>query len=237
MALVGRSDTFSMRVDVTNAPAYALAYVKMAAGEAVLAEPGSLVSASAGISVSASVQGGVVRAALRKTFAQESFFQSRYTAVSHGAWVALAPRFPGDIYVTDVVSPLVVQSGSVLGYAASLQVSAAAGSLSTLLLREGVATASVTGTGTLLLASYGGIDSFELAAGEEMIVDTGHLVAWSQSCDLAVGPLAGPTATAISGEWLVGKVTGPGLVVVQTRSEQQFRSWLLPERGHDSRRR
>ena len=222
-----------MRVDVTNQPSYAIAYVKMAAGESILSEPGALVACSAGVSVSTTAPGGVVRSLLRKTLVDESFFQVRYEAQQLGAWVALAPRFPGDVCVIDMSEEMRVQSGSMLAHESSVT-TAAAGSLSTVLMREGITLICASGAGKLLLAAYGGIDRFQLGPGESMIVDTGHLVAWSASVSTQVGPLAGPVASGLSGEWLVARVTGPGLVLVQSRCEQQLRSWLLPDRRHNT---
>lgn len=226
-----------MLVTVSSGPAYALAYVKLAVGESVFAERGAMVSMSMGMEVAATTGGGVVRAAIRKALVKESFFFARFTAHVHGAWVALAPRFPGDVLPVPISEddPLCVQSGSLLGYAESVEVSTGAGSLQQVILREGATVLRCSGQGDVLVCSYGGIEVLEVAAGQQLVVDSGHLVAWSASMPIRVGPLAGVMSSAMTGEGLVGALTGPGRVLVQTRAEQQLLSWLFPDRSHDKR--
>lgn len=226
-----------MRVDVTSRPAYSIAYVKLEDGESVFAEAGSMVAISGGVEASAAVSGGVVRSALRRIVTQESFIMTRFTARVYGAWVALSPRFPGDVASLELTpgADMVVQSGSLLAHAETVEVSAALGSLQSFALKEGATVLRASGAGSLVIAAYGGLERFELRAGETLVVDSGHLTAWSASLGFKVGPLKGVLSASLTGEGIVGEFTGPGLVYVQTRAEQQLRSWLLPNRGHDVR--
>lgn len=226
-----------MQVDVSSRPAYALAYVKLDRGESVYAESGAMVSMSGGIEAGATLSGGVVQSAVRRLVAQESLVMARYTAHVQGAWVALAPRFPGDIAPIEVTPQhgIIVQSGSFLAHGDNVEVGAAVGSLQSLALREGATVLAAQGGGTLIIAAYGGLERFELRAGEQLVVDSGHLAAWSATLGLRVGPLRGIVSSALTGEGLVGEFTGPGTIYVQTRAEQQLRSWLLPARNQDGR--
>lgn len=226
-----------MQIDVTSRPAYAVAYVRLAAGETVFAESGALVTMSAGVEVGATLSGGLVQSVARRLVANESLLMTGYRALVAGAWVALAPKFPGDVVSVDMVpsSPLYVQSGSLLAHAEHVQVGASVGNIQTVAMREGVTVLAAVGTGPLLIASYGGLERFDLNTGEQLVVDSGHLAAWSAQMRMAVGPLSGVVSSVLTGEGLVAQLTGPGTVFVQTRSEQQMRSWLLPERAHDER--
>lgn len=237
LARVPGADSLVVEVSVAAAPAYSLAYVHLAAGESVFAEKGSMVALSAGMEVNASVDGGVVRAAMRKALVRESFFFTRFRAQVHDAWVALAPRFPGDVEAVGLSSTggLLVQSGSLLAYGEDVDVVTRVGSLPQMVMREGATVMRASGTGKVLLCSYGGIQRFEVQAGQQMVVDSGHLVAWSEGMDMRVGPLSGVVSQALTGEGLVCAFTGPGLVFIQTRAEQQLMSWLFPQRAHDSR--
>lgn len=226
-----------MQVDVSSRPAYALAYVKLARDESVYAESGSMVSMSSGIEAAATLSGGVVQSAVRRLIAQESLVMARYTARVTGAWVALAPKFPGDLAPIEIspTAAVIVQSGSFLAHSDGVEVGAALGSLQSVALREGATVLAATGSGTLLIAAYGGLERFELRDGEQLVVDSGHLAAWSATLGLRVGPLRGIVSSALTGEGLVGEFTGPGTVYVQTRAEQQLRSWLYPTRQQDTR--
>lgn len=227
-----------MEVNVTSRPAYSLAYVKLADGESVFCEQGSMAAISGGIEVSATMHGGIVRSTLRRLTTQENFILVQYTARTSGAWVALAPKFPGDITPISINpgDDLVMQSGSFLASSDNVDVAPALGSIQTLALHEGATVMHVTGQGTVIIAAYGGVERFDLGIGQQLVVDSGHLVAWSASLGFRVGPLKGIVSATLTGEGLVGEFTGPGVVYLQTRAEQHLRSWLFPKHGQDSGR-
>lgn len=81
----------------------------------------------------------------------------------------------------------------------------------------------------LVLASYGAMHERELADGETFTVDSGHLVAFSQEMEFNVRRVGGLKSSMLSGEGLVVDLTGPGDVILQTRSEDAFLSWLIPK--------
>ena len=86
----------------------------------------------------------------------------------------------------------------------------------------------VTGTGKLLVSSYGAIHELTLAAGQKMTIDTGHLVAFSEGIGFKVRTIGGVKSTLFSGEGLVVDLAGPGRILMQTRSTDAFLSWLIP---------
>ena len=93
---------------------------------------------------------------------------------------------------------------------------------------EGLIMLRVRGSGTLMVSSYGAIHPLELAAGQQYIVDTGHLVTFEEQLDFNVRRVAGWKSTLFSGEGLVVELTGPGKLTLQSRSEDAFLSWLIP---------
>lgn len=226
-----------MKIDLTCQPAYTIAYVRLDSDEAIICENDAMVSMSSGINLEVSTGGGVVSAALRKTFGQESFFFSKYRAVAHGAWVAVAPPFPGDIAVVSLKGndDLILQTGAFLASSETIDTSVRVGGLGTLLQKEGLTILKAAGVGDLILCSYGGLQRFDLSSGEKFIVDTGHLVAWNAGMNIKIGPLASAARSAISGEFLVAEVEGPGTVFTQTRSERGFRSWFSVDRAQNKR--
>jgi uncharacterized protein (TIGR00266 family) len=87
----------------------------------------------------------------------------------------------------------------------------------------------VRGTGTLIVSSYGAIHPIELAAGQEYIVDSGHLVTFEEQIGFKVKKVAGWKSTLFSGEGLVVELKGPGKVTLQSRSQDSFLAWLIPQ--------
>jgi uncharacterized protein (AIM24 family) len=86
-----------------------------------------------------------------------------------------------------------------------------------------------TGTGTLLVSSYGAVFEKILGAGEKYIVDTSHLVAFDGSMNVQPKPIGGLKSTLFSGEGFVIELTGPGRIYIQTRSPQALINWIIPQ--------
>lgn len=222
-----------MNVEVRCRPAYAMAYCRLDYQERVFVEREAMAAMSDHVHVAATTGGtGVARALFRQATVGEGALFSAYTAEVQDAWVALCPRTPGDI-ATVMIEPddcLVVQAGSLLAYGEGVQPHVRYGGLRGILMREGLLFIKMSGSGIAVLSAYGGIERLELADGESLIVDTGHLVAFSDTMDYEVGPLGSIATSALTGEGLVSRFTGPGVVLIQTRAEAQLRSWLSPDR-------
>jgi uncharacterized protein (TIGR00266 family) len=103
------------------------------------------------------------------------------------------------------------------------------GGAKTFFASEGLIMLRAQGQGKLLLSSYGAIHEMNLAAGQGYTVDTGHLVAFSDGVGFQVRPIGGVKSTLFSGEGLVVDLTGPGRVLLQTRSSDAFLAWLIPK--------
>lgn len=232
-----RADAESVEVKLACQPSYTLAYCFLGAGETVYSERGAMAALSAGIKVGANMgTGGISKAFLRHEVGGESLFMTKYTAEVHGAWVALAPRYPGDVQLVEVFEDeqLLIQSGSLLAHSSGIEIDVKWAGMRNVILREGATLLKTTGDGEVLIAAYGGLQRFDLAEGEEMVVDTGHLVAYGSSVAVKVGVLGGARVAAMSGEGVVARLTGPGPAFVQTRAEQGLQSLIAPRRGHDT---
>lgn len=219
-----------MRIDVQYRPAYSLAVVQLDAGEAIHAESGAMVSFSEGVAISTGLRGGLLGALERKVLGGESFWQNTFTAEAGPGEVTLAPGLPGDVLVIELErSGIVVQSSSYLAAGLGVDVDTKWGGARAFFSREGLFMLRAEGTGPVLVSSYGAIHCRELAAGEVYTVDTGHMVAFDASVDYAVRTVGGLKSSTFSGEGLVCRYTGPGRVWIQTRSEDAFLSWLIPQ--------
>ena len=122
-----------------------------------------------------------------------------------------------------------VQSGSYVASAVGIEIDTSWGGAKTFFASEGLIMLKASGSGELILSSYGAIHERNLAEGETYTVDTGHLVAFSEGIGFKVKKVGGIKSTLFSGEGLVVDLTGPGRVLIQTRSTQAFLSWLIPQ--------
>ena len=218
-----------MQVDVQHRPASSLAEVKLAHQEKIQVEAGAMVAMSPDIEMETEAKGGFLKSIARKMFGGESFFMNTYTAASEGDSILLAPPLPGDIAVVEMQGgALLVQSGAYLASSEGIQVDTQWTGAKTFFGGQGLIMLRISGTGTLILSSYGAIHPLEIGAGEKHVVDTGHLVTFEEQMGYTVKKVAGWKSTLFSGEMLVVELTGPGKVNLQTRSQDAFLSWLIP---------
>ncbi len=218
-----------MKVDVRYSPAYALAMVTLDAKETIQVEAGAMVGMSADMEMETGATGGFLKSLSRKMFGGESFFLNTFTGVTQGDSVALAPPLPGDISVVEMHGEtLMVQSGSYLASSEGINVETKWSGAKTFFGSEGLIMLRISGTGTLIVSSYGAIHPVELAAGQSYVVDTGHLVTFEEHLKFDVKKVAGWKSTLFSGEGLVIELTGPGNLTLQSRSQDSFLSWLIP---------
>jgi len=79
---------------------------------------------------------------------------------------------------------------------------------------EGYFVQKFTGTGILFVTSLGAIIQRQLKHSEQLIVDNGHLVAWT--CPYTIERAGGSILSSIhSGEGYVCRFTGPGIIYIQ----------------------
>jgi uncharacterized protein (TIGR00266 family) len=219
-----------VQTTIEFSPSFAIAKVQLDAGEQVRSEAGAMVSMSPAVTIETSTQGGIMRGLKRSVLGGESFFMNTFTATGPGAEVSFAPELPGDV-VEWVLSDQTVylQSGSYLAGGAGLDVDSSWGGSKTFFSREGLFILKVSGTGNLLVSSYGAIQYRDLAPGEGFTVDTGHMVGWTEGITYAVRKVGNWKSTFFSGEGLVCDLTGPGRIYLQTRSPDAFLGWLIPK--------
>ncbi len=225
-----------MQTEILYRPSYSLAVVRLEPNEWVRVEAGSMVSMTPGITLETKTAGGILSSLKRSMLGGESFFLNDYRAPAQGGEITLAPPLPGDMLVRSLQGEtLHIQSGSFVASSEGVDLDTKWTGAQTFFAREGLIMLKASGTGTLILCSYGAIHEKELAAGQVHTVDTGHLVAFSEGMGFKVRPVGGIKSTLFSGEGLVVDLTGPGKILLQTRSDDAFLSWLIPrlpkERG------
>ncbi len=219
-----------MKVDIQYSPAYAIANLGLDAGESLRAESGAMVAMSSNIAIETKAQGGMLASLKRSALGGESFFLNTYTAQEGPGEVTVGPSLPGDVVHLQLAGhTLYVQSGSYLACSTGIDVDTKWGGAKTFFSREGLFLLKCTGTGELVLSSYGAIKTIDLAAGQTHVMDTGHMVAFSEGTGYEVKKVGGWKSTLLSGEGLVVRLTGPGRVWMQTRSPEGLVAWLVPQ--------
>jgi uncharacterized protein (TIGR00266 family) len=219
-----------MEVTIDYRPSYSLAIAALMPDEEINVEAGAMVAMSDGVSLETRAMGGLLASLKRSILGGESFFVNTYRAPSSGGEIMLAPPLPGDIAVLKLEEQsLLVQSGAFVASSRGIEIDTKFGGAKTFFASEGLFLLRCSGSGTLILGSYGAIHQRELGAAEKYTVDTGHLVAFPDGVGFDVRAIGGLKSTLFSGEGLVVDLTGPGKILLQTRSSDAFLTWLLPQ--------
>lgn len=210
--------------------AFALAVINLQAEQTINAEAGAMVSMSANVDLHSELKGGVF-GALKRAVGGESAFVSTFTARGGPGEVTFAPGAPGDVAGIEMRGQtFMVQSSSYLAGDSSLVVDTKFGGAKSFFGGEGLFVLQVSGTGLLLVSSFGAIFRRTLRPGEQYVIDTGHLVAWEGHMQYNIRKAAksGYLRSLLSGEGMVAEFNGPGEILIQTRNLAAFAGLLKP---------
>ncbi|HMM79401.1 MAG TPA: TIGR00266 family protein [Pyrinomonadaceae bacterium] len=226
----GRGQGSGYSWTIEHQGAFALAVINLAPEQAISAEAGAMVSMSANVDLYSEMKGGVF-GALKRAVGGESAFVSTFTARGGPGEVTFAPGAPGDVAGIEMRGQaFAVQSSSYLAGDTSLTVDTKFGGAKSFFGGEGLFVLQVSGTGLLLVSSFGAIHRRVLRPGEQYVVDTGHLVAWEAQMQyqLRKASKSGYFRSFLSGEGMVAEFVGPGEILIQTRNLAAFAGLLKP---------
>jgi uncharacterized protein (TIGR00266 family) len=218
-----------MKVEVRHRPAMAAARCNLEPGEQMKVESGAMMATSAGVTVQASTQGGVMKGLKRSMLGGESLFISTFTAPAEGGWVDVAHHLTGDIVVAGVTSeqPMNVTRGCWLASSSGIELQTKWGGFKNMFGGEGGFLLHAEGRGTIVLACYGALDTIELQPGESVTIDSGHVVAFAPTVQSVLRKAASGVVQMLkSGEGFVFDFTGPGWVMTQSRNPSALEAWV-----------
>jgi uncharacterized protein (TIGR00266 family) len=181
------------------------------------------------ITLETKARGGFMKSLSRSMLGGESFFMNTWNSEAGGK-IGLAPSLPGDMMVMDITpdKPIKVQSGGYIASTEGIEIETKWSGSKTFFAKEGAIMLRISGQGQLVIASYGAIDTWTLGPGERFTIDTGHLVTMTEDIGFDVKKVGNWKSTMLSGEGLVVDLTGPGTCTTQSRRQQSFLDWLIP---------
>jgi len=204
---------------------------QLAAGEAMITEKGSMCWMSPNMQMETGA-GGIGKA-FGRMFSGESMFQNTYTAQGGPGMITFASSFPGSIRAIDVAPgrEIVVQKSGFLASETGVQLSvffqkkAGAGFFG----GEGFIMQKLSGQGTAFVEIDGYAVEYDLAPGQQMVIDTGYLAMCDATCSIDIQSVKGVKNVLFGGEGLFNTVvTGPGKIILQTMPISSFASALGP---------
>lgn len=224
-----------MQHEIIARSAASAAQIRLADGETVTCEIGSMIAMSSDINVETtsfergSKKTGMLKS-IKRMFVGESFFLNHFTAIQADQTLLIGPQQLGDIICHPLrATTLIVQGGSWLASTDGIEVDATFQGLGNAMFSgEGIFWIKCTGSGDLFLNSFGAI--YEVDVDEEYTVDTGHIVAYEETLEFKVGKSnASVIGSLLGGEGLVCKFTGSGKLYCQSHNPQSFGQALGPK--------
>lgn len=200
--------------------------------ETIKCESGGMSWMSPNMKMSTNAGGGIGKA-FSRMFSGESMFQNTYTAQDGAGMIAFASSFPGEIIAMDVTpdKPVIAQKSAFLasseGVDMSIHFQKKLGS--GFFGGEGFIMQKFSGNGVVFLEIDGSVIEYNLAAGQSMLLDTGHLAIMENSVSIDIETVKGVGNVLFGGEGLFNtKVTGPGKIWVQTMPVSSVAGSLAP---------
>jgi uncharacterized protein (TIGR00266 family) len=219
-----------MEIQLRHNPSFSVARAILGPAEAVRAESGAMMAMAADMNLDAKIEGGLMKGLKRSVLGGESLFITTATAPDHGGWIDFAPALPGDITVFDVTpdAALLIQKGSFLCAEQGVEVDTKWGGLRNLVGGEGGFLLRASGQGKIVVSAYGALDRFELQPGQQVVVDTNHMVAFSESVQMELRRASDSLLkSAKTGEGFVFVFTGPGELVMQSRNPDDIVNYVV----------
>ena len=205
---------------------------ELEAGEKMITEGGAMSWMSPNMKMETTSNGGIGKA-FGRAFSGEKMFQNIYTAQGGPGMIAFASSFPGSIRAFEVSSgqDMIFQKSAFLASEAGVQLSMhfrkklGAGFFG----GEGFIMQKVSGEGIVFAEFDGHVIEYELEAGQQIVIDTGHLAAMSATCSMDIQSVPGVKNMLFGGEGLFNTViTGPGKVWLQTMPISNVAGILRP---------
>ena len=182
------------------------------------------------IDVEGRMDGGILRGLARKFLSGESLFFQELIARRGSGTVLFGHSQIGGIMDIDLDGSygLNIQKDGFLASTQGIQIDPQAQNLvQGFLSGEGFFILNARGRGTVFVSSYGVIHPINLEDGQEVIIDNGHLVAWPDYMNYKIERASnGWISSLTSGEGVVCRFRGPGVVLIQTRNPNSFEQQL-----------
>ena len=214
-----------MEIELRHQPSFSVARIRLGPNEPIRAEAGSMMAMAADLALDAKVEGGLVKGLKRSMLGGESLFITTATAGPNGGWIDVAASMPGDLTVVSITpeTPMLIQKGSFLCAESGVDIDTKWGGFKNLFGGEGGFLLRASGEGEIVLSCYGALDRFDLPEGQSIIVDTNHMVAFSETVTMELKRASESIIkSAKSGEGLVFRFTGPGELMMQSRNPDEL---------------
>ncbi|MCT7949793.1 TIGR00266 family protein [Ancylothrix sp. C2] len=218
-----------MKHEIRYKPSFAVVFVTLEPGESITAEAGAMTSMDARISMKTHFSGGFFSGLLKKFFGGESLFVNTFTnPTQERLQLVLTQSTIGDIACIDLRgNGICFQPGAYIAHTPGVNMGLGWAGFSSLFAGEGLFKLQLSGTGQVFFGAYGGLTQKRING--EFIVDSGHLVAYEPNIKMSLGLAGGLFGSVTSGEGIINRLSGSGVIYLQSRSIDGLIRFLRPK--------
>lgn len=215
-----------MKYEIKGTP-FPVVECRIERGETMITEGGGMVWMTPQIEMTTSGQGGFAR-----LFSGENIFRNLYTANADNQLIAFGSSFPGRILPIDVTNKAWIMQKSAflasedtVNYEVVFQKKFSSG----LFGGEGFIMQRLSGRGIVFVEIDGELIEYQLAAGQQIVVDTGNVAGYEETVQMDIQAVKGIKNKLFGGEGLFNTVlTGPGKILLQTMPVSGMAQILIP---------
>ncbi|MDO4520557.1 MAG: TIGR00266 family protein [Erysipelotrichaceae bacterium] len=215
-----------MKYEIKGTP-FPVVECRIERGETMITEGGGMVWMTPQIEMTTSGQGGFAR-----LFSGENIFRNLYTANADNQLIAFGSSFPGRILPIDVTNKAWIMQKSAflasedtVNYEVVFQKKFSSG----LFGGEGFIMQRLSGRGIVFVEIDGELIEYQLAAGQQIVVDTGNVAGYEETVQMDIQSVKGIKNKLFGGEGLFNTVlTGPGKILLQTMPVSGMAQILIP---------
>ncbi len=217
-----------MDYEIKFKPSYSLVAIRLNDGESIIGESGAMTYMSPNIQIRTKARSGLLGSLGLKLLGGQSFWVNEYTAKGGPAEIGFVSAPIGDIdhLGLDGNNGWIIRKESYVVSSPKVELDVSWQGFTKGIFGQGLFMIKVSGVGDLFINTFGAIDRHILGPGEQLLVDNFHLVAFSSTCKYSIEKVGGLKSAILGGEGLATRITGPGEVLLQTKSPREFADWL-----------
>jgi uncharacterized protein (TIGR00266 family) len=200
--MTSNSKGFDFRIDAR--PDFSFLTVKIPAGETLKVEASAMAAMDTNLKM-----------------------KTRFTAEGGAGELSVAPGAPGDIqHVYLDNQTIFLQNTAFVASSTTVNVETKwQGITKGFFSGESFFLIRCSGQGDLWFNTFGAMVELD-GVNDDLVVDTGHVVAFTEGLEYSISRLGGYKSLFLSGEGLVCRFRGQGKVWIQTRKIEPFAAWM-----------
>ena len=223
-----------MQHQILFQPSEALVHISLNENEEIQAEAGAMVFKSWNVEIETSAKGGLFGALKKSVLGGESFFTNKFVAKQGAGEIGFTAPFPGDIKHFELKGEtMYIQSGCFVCSSTTVNLDTSWGGAKGFFGGPGLIMLKANGNSEPFVNSFGAVFEKKMV-NDRFIVDTGHIVAFTDGLSFNIKKVGGLKSTLFSGEGLVAEFNGTGTLWIQTRNQSSFLEWIIsriPSKG------